>query len=34
MALRAPVESQSTALVRFDADRPKGLLGRLRGAME
>ncbi|MFL5311137.1 MAG: lysophospholipid acyltransferase family protein [Myxococcales bacterium] len=34
MALRAPVESQSTALVRFDAERPKGLFGRLRGAME
>jgi 1-acyl-sn-glycerol-3-phosphate acyltransferase len=24
----------STALVRFDRDRPKGLFGRLRGAME
>src|SRR5438093_10052585 len=34
MALRAPVESQSTAMVRFDPERPKGLLGRLRGAME
>src|SRR2546428_12136839 len=34
MAARAPVESQSTALVRFEPERPKGLLGRLRGAME
>src|SRR6266478_3201212 len=34
MALRAPVESHSTALVRYDPERPKGLLGRLRGAME
>ncbi|TMA20061.1 MAG: hypothetical protein E6J84_03100, partial [Deltaproteobacteria bacterium] len=24
----------STALVRFDRDRPRGLFGRLRGAME
>ena len=34
MAVRAPVESHSTALVRYDPERPKGLLGRLRGAME
>jgi 1-acyl-sn-glycerol-3-phosphate acyltransferase len=34
MAARAPVESQSTALARFEPDRPKGLFGRLRGAME
>jgi 1-acyl-sn-glycerol-3-phosphate acyltransferase len=34
MAVRAPVESQSTALARFEPDRPKGLFGRLRGAME
>jgi 1-acyl-sn-glycerol-3-phosphate acyltransferase len=34
MAVRTPVESQSTALVRFEPDRPKGLFGRLRGALE
>jgi 1-acyl-sn-glycerol-3-phosphate acyltransferase len=34
MAVRAPVESQSTALARFEPDRAKGLFGRLRGAME
>src|SRR5947207_11734682 len=34
MAVRAPVESQSTALVRFEPERPRGLFGRLRGAME
>src|SRR2546423_8478040 len=34
MAVRAPVESQSTALVRFEPERPRGLFGRGRGAME
>src|SRR5437763_1941816 len=34
MAIRAPIESQSTALARYEPDRPKGLFGRLRGAME
>src|SRR2546421_229340 len=34
MAARAPVESQSTALVRYEPEKPRGLLGRLRGAME
>src|SRR5436305_13038714 len=32
--LRAPVESSATALVRYEPERPRGLFGRLRGAME
>src|SRR5947208_14546397 len=34
MAVRAPVESLAAALVGYARERPKGLLGRLRGAME
>src|SRR5438309_2170750 len=32
--MRAPVESSATALVRYEPEKPKGLFGRLRGAME
>src|SRR5918911_886975 len=34
MAARAPFETRTTALVPFEQQRPRGLLGRLRGAME
>ena len=32
--MRAPVETSATALVRYEPEKPKGLFGRLRGAME
>jgi 1-acyl-sn-glycerol-3-phosphate acyltransferase len=34
MAARAPLETRTTALVPYEQQKPRGLLGRLRGAME